>query len=334
MRLAGPLQRRLLAWCLVTSAAAFAQEKVPPVNPQELATQVEAIDRQLKAARDQIELVEKQYTLRAETSDEAARLQRFSDGEIQYLLADYGNAAVLFYDLVANKDFQASPRFVDALYYLADSLYQQKNYLGARLYLKQLLALRAGHYKEALARYLEIAGRLNEFAGIDDYISQARGLSGGELPPELTYVYAKWLFRRTDLPMEERVARAQLIFQSLAEVEGGPFRAQAAYFIGVGYVKIRNWDAAVEQFKKVTAREGGDEKERQVKELAQLSLGRVYFETAQYDDAIDHYAVGGRASRTTGTRSPLQSEFVRGFTLTPDEKADLLAFLESLTERP
>lgn len=55
---------------------------------------------------------------------------------------------------------------------------------------------------------------------------------------------------------------------------------------------------------------------------------------ATLSDAIDHYAVGGRASRTTGTRSPLQSEFVRGFTLTPDEKADLLAFLESLTERP
>jgi tetratricopeptide (TPR) repeat protein len=259
----------------------------------EASAQVEELARQVEAARNNIDLVEKQYTLREETSDEAARLQRFSDGEIQYLLQDYPNAAVLFYDLVANKDFQASPRYADALYYLSDSLYQQKNYLGARLYLKQVLSLRGGHYREALARYLEIAGRLNEFAGIDDYIAQARGLSNGELPPELTYVYAKWLFRRQDLPLEERVSRAQVIFEGLATREGGPFHEQAAYFIGVGHVRLRQWDAAIEQFKKVAAHDGGDardDKERQVRELAELSLGRVYFEMGQYDDAIDHYA--------------------------------------------
>ncbi|RKG67303.1 di-heme enzyme, partial [Corallococcus terminator] len=33
-----------------------------------------------------------------------------------------------------------------------------------------------------------------------------------------------------------------------------------------------------------------------------------------------------------GEASPLQSPFVRGFTLTPAEKADVIAFLESLTD--
>lgn len=279
----------LLGVAATTAGVAHAQGK-GRASAEELQAQVDQIARQIETARNNIDLVEKQYTLREEPSDEAARLQRFSDGEIQYLLNDYNTAAVLFYDLVANKDFQKSPRYADALFYLSDSLYQQKNYLGARLYLRQLLSLKAGHYKEALARYLEIAGRLNEFAGIDEYINQARGLSGGALPPELTYVYAKWLFRRLDLPMPERVKRSQAIFNSLVQDQGGPFRLQSAYFIGVGHVRMKQWDQAIAQFKAITEMPERDAKDRQVKELADLSLGRVYFEVGRYDEAIDTYA--------------------------------------------
>ncbi len=280
------VQATLLVAVLLAPGA-WAQRRA---SPTELGAQVEQVARQLEQARNNIELVEKQYTLREEVSDDAVRLQRFSDGEIQYLLTDYSTAAVLFYDLVANTDFQQSPRYPDALFYLADSLYQQKNYLGARLYLRQLLQLRRGHYKEALARYLEIAGRLNEFTGIDDYITQARGLSGGALPPELTYVYGKWLFRRGDLPLEERVARSRAVFLPLANDLSGPFHLQASYFIGVGHVRVKEWDQAVARFQAVAAAQARDDKERTVRELAELSLGRVYFETGKYDDAIDRYA--------------------------------------------
>ncbi len=44
------------------------------------------------------------------------------------------------------------------------------------------------------------------------------------------------------------------------------------------------------------------------------------------DEVIDHYAAGGRA------RSRRTSEFVAGFVLTEPERADLIAFLESLTD--
>jgi len=42
--------------------------------------------------------------------------------------------------------------------------------------------------------------------------------------------------------------------------------------------------------------------------------------------AVDHYASGGR-------RSPFRSDRVRGFRMTSREKSDLVAFLESLTDR-
>jgi len=278
------------------SASAFAQRG--RASTPELTAQIEEVAKQLESSRNAIELVEKQYTLRDEASEEAQRLQRFSDGEIQYLLNDYSTAAVLFYDLVADKSFAKNARFPDALFYLSDALYQQKNWLGSRLYLKQLLALRGAHYKEALARYLEIAGRLNEFAGIDDYINQARGLSGGTLPPELAYVYGKWLFRRTDITPQESVNLAGPVFASLAENPEGPFSLQARYFLGVGAVRLKQWDIALQQFEAVTKASPRGDKDRAVIELAQLSMGRVYFETQKYDDAIDRYARIGQDSES------------------------------------
>ncbi|WP_426745457.1 MbnH family di-heme enzyme [Myxococcus faecalis] len=54
---------------------------------------------------------------------------------------------------------------------------------------------------------------------------------------------------------------------------------------------------------------------------------------ATLSEVLDHYAAGGHARlRNGGEASPLQSGFVRGFTLTAEEKQDVLAFLESLTD--
>lgn len=53
---------------------------------------------------------------------------------------------------------------------------------------------------------------------------------------------------------------------------------------------------------------------------------------ATLSEVLDHYAAGGRASAQGAGPSPFQSEFIRGFTLTAQEKQDVLAFLESLTD--
>jgi cytochrome c peroxidase len=55
------------------------------------------------------------------------------------------------------------------------------------------------------------------------------------------------------------------------------------------------------------------------------------------DEVLDHYAAGGRTiadgpNAGVGSASPLKSSFLVGFTLSPEERADVLAFLESLTD--
>jgi cytochrome c peroxidase len=58
---------------------------------------------------------------------------------------------------------------------------------------------------------------------------------------------------------------------------------------------------------------------------------------ATLDDVLDHYAAGGRTvaegpNAGVGSESPLKSPFMHGFTLTQSERADVLAFLRSLTD--
>ncbi len=278
----------VLAALVLCAAVAHAQDRRGRASLSELSAQLDALARDVKNAENNLRIVETQYTERPEPSAEEARLRRFSDGEIQYLLGDYQGASVLFYDLVSDKQFNGHPKYADALFFLSDSLYQQKNYVGAKVYLRQLLSLKGPHYKEALARFLEIAGRLNEFDGIEDYVHQARGLSGGTLPPEISYVYGKWLFKREDLPLDQRMNRAQAIFGPLAN-GGGAFRLLAAYFVGVTHVKLKQYDQAIEVFERIGRTQAQNERERKVQELANLSLGRLFYETGQYDRALDRY---------------------------------------------
>lgn len=58
---------------------------------------------------------------------------------------------------------------------------------------------------------------------------------------------------------------------------------------------------------------------------------------ATLGDVIDHYADGGRTiasgpHRGAGHENPLKDDAVRGFWLTPGQRADLLAFLDALTD--
>ena len=59
---------------------------------------------------------------------------------------------------------------------------------------------------------------------------------------------------------------------------------------------------------------------------------------ATLEEVIDHYAAGGRTIAEgphagVGSDNPNKSPLVRPFTLTPEEKADVVAFLKSLTDQ-
>jgi TolA-binding protein len=282
---------------LVLAAAALAASG--PVRADYL-PRLEQASAQLTAAEQGLRFVETQFTERPEPSDEDARLRRFSQGEIQYLLGNWISASVLFHDLLSDPRFRAHPRYADALFYLADSLYQQQNHIGARLYLRELMNLpgEPSRYREALVRYLAIASHLHTSTGLDTYLERARRMSGGQLPPELEYAHARWLFKRKDLPDAERRARARELFTRLAGSPGGRFQARSAYFLGVLKVQEGDYAGAVEQFRALVTTAPEEPEVKRLEELANLSLGRLLHELGRYDEALDRYGALPRESES------------------------------------
>ncbi|MBJ6765389.1 tetratricopeptide repeat protein [Myxococcaceae bacterium JPH2] len=311
------LRALALSAALLGPSAASAADR-PYSGPS--ATQLEQVDGQLRGAEENLRFVETQFTLRPEPSDEDSRTRRFSDGEIQYLLGDWAAASVLFYDLISEPRFKASPHYEDALFYLSDSLFQQKNYIGARVYLRELLSrpnISVARFKDALSRFLAVAGRLNQYDGIDGYVEQARKLSGGQLTPDIAYIYARWTFKRTDLPDAERISRTREAFTPLAEAPG-PFRAQAVYHLGVASVQAGDIANAIGWFQQLlpappaapgkqpavappaplVSTNMADADSRRIHDLALLSLGRLLYESGRYDEALDRYGQVPRDSES------------------------------------
>jgi tetratricopeptide (TPR) repeat protein len=221
---------------------------------------IASLRQELQGVEARLLVVEKQYAGAAEPAEAEELKRRYSDAEIQFLLNNYVDASVLLYDLIGTPSFHAGSDYIDAIYLLAESLYQQQNYLGARSYFREHLKARGRHFRDALARYLEISSRLNEFTGIDEFVQQARN-ADGSLPNDIAYAYGKWLFRRTDLPDAERLERARTVFTTVAQAREA-FVPQSLYFLGVLAVQRGALPEAESWFKKVLAHPAADDREQ------------------------------------------------------------------------
>ncbi|AKF80390.1 hypothetical protein MFUL124B02_11945 [Myxococcus fulvus 124B02] len=304
---------RALALVLGLAGGAVARADTPPPPPptaQQLEQRLTTVERQLQLAEESLRQVETKYSQQPEPDEAQARVRRYSDAEIQYLLGDWTAASVHFYDLVSDPEFRGHPRYADALYFLADALYQQKNDVGARLYLRELLSLPtpSPRHRDALTRYLAISGRLNLYDDVDAYVEQARGLFGGQLPADIQYVYAKRLFRRTDLAPSERIAHTRAAFAPLAQAHGGPYQLQARYHMAVLSMQAGELPIAILQLQqlltpvegaaettapktknKPQVRATADTDTERIRELALMSLGRLLYEAGRFDEALDWY---------------------------------------------
>ena len=145
-----------------------------------------------------------------------------------FLIDDYGKATSLLYDVVLSPSFRPNPRYFDGLFYLGEALRQQKDYLGAKHFLRELLEAgpNTPHFDEALVSYLDVAARTNDFRDIDRYAELAE--HSGRIAPAVQYLLAKATFERTDLAEDERIAQLAGRFRAGAAAE--PVLSARPYF--------------------------------------------------------------------------------------------------------
>ena len=119
-------------------------------------------------------------------------------------------------------------------------------------------------------------------------------------------------------------------------------RGHSAHFENDGLYNVGNsgsYPEGNQGLREFTKRATDDGKFR-VPTLRNIALTAPYMHDgsiATLAEVVDMYAAGGRVLTSgpyagDGRVHPQKSSFVRGFALTADEKADLLAFLESLTD--
>ncbi len=257
------------------------------LGPGEASDQLAALEHGVQSAEDQLTLVEHTYVDRINSGTAESLEQRFNKGELYFLLQDYVAASVLLFDVVLTPQFQSSQHYLDGLYYLGESLFRQKDYLGAKRFLRQVIEAGPNrlHFDDALSRYLDLASKTGDYRDLDRFLQVAR--SGGQLSAGVQYLLGKATYERRDLPVQERLGRAIEIF---SQIPPGPHYLQARYFIGACHVELRDLPSALNDFESIVrAQEQPDPTDESVRALAWLAIGRVDYELGKYAEALDAY---------------------------------------------
>jgi tetratricopeptide (TPR) repeat protein len=214
--------------------------------------------------------------------------RRIVQAQVAYGVGRYADAALGLYDVV--EKYPRHRSYPDALFFLADSLYQKGDNLSARDYFQKIAAgsPQTPHYQQALERLIELSLRLQDSSFVTEVLAKLDRLPPGSRTDSVPYVRGKYAYHI------KAYDDALRFFDSISDKSSYYF--QGRYFAAVTHIARGDQGAAAQilhDLIKVQARNKDDEK---VLELAHMALGRLHYERDQPTDAIDHYLAIGRRS--------------------------------------
>ena len=220
---------------------------------------------------------------------EDAMARKLIDAQVAFGVGNYDNAALLLYDYIAQpahgRDFDT------ALYYLAESLFQKNDRVASRSYFAQLVkevGSRSKYYQQSLERLIELSLATGENEGVDGWLAELDRVPADKRQASVPYVRGKYAYSVGDFD-----AALTWLAQVPADSEYG---FQAQYFLGVTHVAKKDLGKATQAMSALLERDSRTDDEARVKELAQLALGRLYYERDQPTKAIDSYLLIDRKS--------------------------------------
>jgi TolA-binding protein len=210
--------------------------------------------------------------------------EKLADADMFFRLGFYEEASTLYLDIVDNYPEQTA--YADALFRLAESLYQSADPYGAREHFEKLLQHAQEprfrpYVQQALSRLIEIAIRMEDFQGIERYFAELNRLPGSDIAAVTPYFRGKYYFFRGDLTASERAF--------LDVPDDSPYALQARYFLGAVYTKLRDFTRALDAFQRTLLLPVESDDDRQVIDLTYLALGRLQYELRREDDALQAY---------------------------------------------
>ncbi|HTR54002.1 MAG TPA: tetratricopeptide repeat protein [Kofleriaceae bacterium] len=216
---------------------------------------------------------------------------RLVDAEVEYSLGDYDTAALHLFDLAKPTSGSVGADNEAAVYYLAQSLLQKGDRGAARTYFQQIVKANtpgSKYYEPALERLVEIAIASSEPLDSPDTQQVVGALNSAQRAPSVPYVLGKLAFAKGDFD------GAQQQFDQVPK--GSDYELQAEYYTGTVAVAKKDLARATEIFTDLANRKPRTPNDRRMKELAQLALGRVYYEREEPGKSIDSYVTIDRHS--------------------------------------
>ncbi len=216
--------------------------------------------------------------------------ERYEDAVYAYLVGDYDRAAREFFTLVESGSLRDPGLAGDASWYLAECLFEMGNLVLAEEVYGALIDAGPTHvfFADAVRRQLElfsIVGRADAF-----YSLYNTWILTGRVEPtdQIKYTLAKSFYLQGDH------ARAKSLF---GEIEpGSGWYAKARYFYGTVLVVEGSYDDAIGEFQRACEVSITSADDRAVVDLAQLALGRLYYETGDFARSSTFYQRIGRDS--------------------------------------
>ncbi len=242
--------------------------------------------------------------------------QRLADGDLLLRTRDYDRAAIVFSQIV-EKHPNNAPVYAEALFLLGETYYRSDQLTSARrVYTRVAQEGRTGRLAafkpRALARLTDIALRTGDLEALDDLYRRLGESSTGTADALLAYARGRVLLAKKDL------SGAKASLQTVPSKS--PYQHQARYLLGVVALReaiasvaalpeaeqknprtlTARYANAIEAFRQVTRLPPDTDDHRHVVDLGWLALGRLFYETDQWTNAVDAYNHVGRESPEFG----------------------------------
>jgi len=213
---------------------------------------------------------------------------RLVDAQVLYTLHDYTRAAILLFDYVSK--YKHTRGYPEAVFYLADSLYQKRDFLSAKRYFRLIVnEVKGKFYQEALQRLVELSLRTGDFADVQSHLNALSAIPQHMLQPSVPYVRGKYFYFRNQLDA------GLAAFRAIAP--GAKYYVHAQYFIGASLVQRKDYSGAIATYQQLLKVGPKNDSERHIRDLTYLALGRLLYEKGEIDRAIDMYQKVSRKSK-------------------------------------
>lgn len=231
------------------------------------------------------------YKAEATNSDQLAE-HRLVDAQVLYNLRDYGRAAILLFDYISK--YKNTRGHTEALFFLADSLYQKRDHLSSRRYFEKVADSGQGQfYQGSLQRLIELSLLTGDSTEVPRYLKALANIPKESLKSSVSYVKGKYYYFQGDTP----AAKA-----AFAEIGAGKeYYMQARYFTGAIAVRDKDFAASAKTFEELLNVQPKTADERHLRELTHLALGRLLYQKGKISEAIEQYQKISRRSKEFAT---------------------------------